>query len=233
MARPRLKYFVQCDEVKNDNGKFSAVGIFDTIFSFIFPASHKRFFLLAGFTGDPGTYNLDLQVTGPDGTVLGNTKGELKLENADHVCNVVFGFDNFPLPLEGKYTLSLFMDGDFVVEYPFTAKPPFPRQQRTPEEIAQLLQNPDVIRSANAEVQCNKCKSQYKFQLQLDPNAQVDDGFAPLPPGEAFICGQCSSQIPLVQVRRNLENIVGIPRQWLAPRGEAGQGQQPASGSGH
>lgn len=218
MARPKLKYFIQCDDVKNDNGKFSAIGMFDTIFSFIFPASHNKFYLLAGFTGDPGDHNLELQVSGPDGRVLGNTKGELKIENPDSVANVVFGFESFPLPAEGRYTLSLFMDGDYLVEHVFTAKPPFPRKERTPEEIQELLTQPDVIRSANADVQCQRCRAAYKFQLQLDPKATVDEGFSPLPPGNSFLCGKCGNEIPLGQVRGNLENIVGIPRQWLAPK---------------
>lgn len=218
MSRPKLKYFIQCDEVRNDGGKFSALGIFDTIFSFIFPASHKQFYLLSGFTGEPGEHKLELQVTGPDGQVLGNTKGDLKLEIPDNVANVVFAFDNFPLPAEGRYTLSLFMDGDFLVEHVFTARPPFPRRQRTRGEIDQLLAQPDVIRSANADVQCQHCRAAYKFQLQLDPAAPVDAGYSPLPPGSSFLCGQCGNEISLVQVRQNLENIVGIPRQWLAPK---------------
>jgi len=226
MSRPKLKYFLQCDEVRNDQGKFSAVGIFDTIFSFIFPANHKKFYLLAGFTGDPGEHNLELQVSGPDGRVLGNTKGELKLDSADHVANVIFGFENFPLPTEGRYTLSLFMDGDFLVEYPFTARPPFPRKERTPEEIAQLLERDDVIRSANADVECQRCRATYKFQVQLDPATPVGAGFSKLPPGASFLCGKCGNEIPLAQVRQNLENIVGIPRQWLAPKpgGSSGSG---------
>ena len=228
MSRPKLKYFLQCDEVRNDQGKFSAQGIFDTIFSFIFPANHKKFFLLAGFTGDPGEHKLELQVSGPDGRVLGNTRGELKLDSPDHVANVIFGFENFPLPSEGRYTLSLFLDGDFLVEYPFTARPPFPRKERSPEEIAELLSRPDVIRSANADVECARCRASYKFQLQLDPNAPVEDGFTRLPPGQSFLCGKCGNEITLAQVRQNLENIVGIPRQWLSPgSGNAGGGAAP------
>lgn len=232
MARPKLKYFIQCDEVKNDNGKFSALGLFDTIFSFIFPANHKKFFLLTGFTGEIATHQLELQVTGPDGSVLGTTKGEVKIENPDQVSNAVFAFENFPLPLEGKYTLSLFVDGDFLTEHFFTARPPFPRKKRTREEIVALLQQPDVIRSANADVACQRCKATYKFQLQLDPEAGVDEGFIKLPPGEIFLCGKCSNEISLKQVRENLENIVGIPRNWLAPQGSPeGAAQQPGENS--
>lgn len=231
MSRPKLKYFIQCDEVRNDNGKFSAYGIFDTIFSFIFPAKHKRFFLLAGFSGEPGEHKLELQVSGPDGQSLGNTTGDLKLDSADMVANVIFEFGSFPLPSEGRYTLSLFMDGDFLVEHFFTAKPPFPRRPRTREEIDSLLAQPDVIRSANADVECNRCKANYKFQLQLDPSATVDAGFAPLPPGQEFVCEKCGNEIPLGQVRQNLENIVGIPRKWLSPQGGVVGDQRPDGGS--
>lgn len=216
MARPKLKYFIQCDEVRNEDGKFSAYGIFDTIFSFIFPASHKRFFLLAGFSGEPGQHKLQLQLSGPGGQVLGNTSGELRLDSEDMVANVIFEFASLPLPSEGRYTLSLFMDGDFLVEHFFTAKPPFPRRERTRAEIDDLLGRPDVIRSANADVACSRCKSVHKFQLQLDPAAAVDAGFEPLPTGVTHRCSGCGNDIPLTQIRHNLENIVGIPRQWLS-----------------
>jgi hypothetical protein len=234
MARPKLKYIIQCDEVRIENGKFSAVGMFDNIYSFIFPAAHKKFFLLIGFTGEPGMHSLDMQVTGPGGESLGNTHGQLKIENRDQTVNTVFAFENFPLPAEGRYTLSLFIDGDFLLEDFFTARPPVPRREKTSDEISKLLEQPDVIHSANADVSCTKCRGIYKFQLKLDPTADVDEGFMKMPPGEAFTCGQCGNIVPLTQVRQNLENIVGIPRAWLSPQsaGEnAPQGQSPATNS--
>ncbi|MGI8905996.1 MAG: DUF6941 family protein [Candidatus Sumerlaeaceae bacterium] len=232
MAIPKLKYFLQCDEVRNEGGKFSALGMFDTIFSFIFPATHRRFFLLLGFVGAEGKYDVELQVTGPDGRNLGNTKGEINLEAADQVANVVFAFENFPLPLEGRYTLSVFLDGDFLTEQYFSARPPFPRRQRPADEIAQLLIQPDIIRSANADVQCDRCKAVYRFQQQLDPNAQVDAGFMKLPPGDIFLCAACGNRISLNQVRNNLENIVGIPKQWLTPQGQGEAATQPPPAPG-
>jgi hypothetical protein len=230
MPIPKLKYFIQCDEVRNEGGKFSAIGMFDTIFSFIFPATHRRFFLLLGFIGAEGKYDVELQVTGPDGRNLGNTKGEIALEAADQVANTVFAFENFPLPLEGRYTLSVFLDGDFLTEQYFSARPPFPRRQRTPEEISQLLNQPDIIRSANADVQCDRCKAVYRFQQQLDPAAAVDAGFMKMPPGDVFLCAACGNRISLVQVRNNLENIVGIPKQWLTPQGAPEPAAQPPQG---
>jgi hypothetical protein len=228
MSRPKLKYFIQCDEVRNDGGKFSALGIFDTVFSFIFPATHQKFFLLIGFTGNPGSYSLDLQVTGPGGESLGSTHGALKIESPEETANTVFAFEKFPLPSEGKYTLSLFVDGDFLIEDYLTARPPVPRRQRSTEEIARLLQQPDIIHSANADVSCTRCRAIYKFQLKLDPAAALDEGFMKMPPGEAFMCGQCGNTVPLNQVRQNLENIVGIPRAWISPPDNAAAASTPS-----
>jgi len=227
MPIPKLKYFIQCDEVRNDNGKYSAMGFFDTIFSFIFPATHRRFYLLLGFAGAEGKFEVELQVTAPDGRTLGNTKGEIALETLEHVANVVFAFENFPLPAEGKYTLSVFLDGDFLAEHYFTARPPFPRRRRSPEEIAALVQQPDIIKSANADVTCDNCRATYRFQVQLDPHAPIDPGFMQLPSGEIFFCGGCGNKIPLGQVRHNLENIIGIPRQWLSSHGPVPSTQPP------
>lgn len=217
MTLPRLKYFIQCDEVRNDNGKFSALGLFDTIFSFIFPAAHRRFFLMLGFTGGEGRYDIEVHITAPNGVTLAETKGLLQLASAHQVGNVIFAFENFPLPVEGVYTMSVFRDGDFCSEFQFIVRPPVERRERSPEEIAALLQSPDVIKSANADIGCERCGAKYRFQFQLDPATPPDPGFLRLPPGDFFMCGSCSNQVAIAQIRRNLENIVGIPRQWLEP----------------
>lgn len=230
MAVPKLKYFIQCDEVRNEGGKFSALGLFDTIFSLIFPATHRRFFLLLGFVGGEGEHEVELHITAPDGSALGQTKGQLQLASPDQVGNVVFAFENLPLPKEGRYTLSLFLDGDYCAEHHFSVRPPFARRQRAPEEIAALLEQPDIIKSANADVQCDKCRAVYRFQLQLDPAAPVESGFLRMPPGDFFACGGCGKHIPLTQVRQNLENIVGLSRQWLEQPGQQPPPPGPAGG---
>jgi hypothetical protein len=228
MALPKLKYFIQCDEIRNDNGKFSAVGIFDTIFSFIYPATHKRFYILLGFIGVEGQFGIEIQFSGPDGHQIAKANGEINATATDQVVNTVFSFENFPLPLEGRYTVSMFLDGDFFAEHHFRVQPPFQSRERTPEEIATLLQQPDIIKSANVDVGCDKCKTIYRFQVQLDSNAPIEQGFLHLPPGDEFACSVCGRRIPIAQVRRNMDNILGIPRQWL---GTAGGPQQAGGGA--
>lgn len=230
MQMPKLKYFIQCDQVHNDGGKLSALGIFDTIYALIFPASHKRFFLMLGFTGAEGTHKLQVQIAAPDASVLMEANGQIALAHPDQVANATFGIENMPLPGEGRYTVSVFLDGDFCAEYSFRVAAPVQPKDRTPEQIQDLLQREDIVKSANAEVGCERCRSVYKFQHHLDPEASPEPGFMGLPPGEFFVCGACGNRIPVAVMRRNLENIVGVPRQWLgAPPGA--QPQPPPGGT--
>jgi hypothetical protein len=230
MAMPKLKYFIQCDEVRNENNKLSAVGLFDTIHSFIFPATHKKFFLLMGFFAAEGKFDLELQFGAPDGNILARTKGDFELNDITQVANVVFAFEDFQLPAQGRYSVSIFLDGDFFAEHFFRAMPPFPKRQRTDEEIRALLNQPDIIKSANIDVPCSKCRTLYRFQHHLDPVAPAEAGFLRLPPGEFFVCSACGQKIELRQIRDNLENIVGIPRQWLGPApGQSGGSAVPGA----
>ncbi|MCX7718650.1 MAG: hypothetical protein N2111_09670 [Candidatus Sumerlaeaceae bacterium] len=215
---PRLKYFIQCDEVRHDGGKFSAIGIFDTIFAFVFPAVHRRFFLLLGFHGPAGQYDVELEFTDPTGRVAAKVSGQLGIPADGQTSNVVFNLEHFPLPCEGVYKITVFLDGDFLAEQEFRVQPPVPPRERTPEEIAILLTQPDIVKSANADVRCDRCQAVYRFQHLLDPNARPEAGFLPLPPGDIFKCAVCGRSLNLSQVRQSLSNIVGIPRQWLESR---------------
>ncbi len=226
MAIPRLKYFITCDEVKNEGGKFSAIGIFDTIFSFIYPATHQRFFVLIGCVGAAGRFGLELQFSDPEGRPFAKATGELVLPSDQQVGNAVFVFERFPLPVQGMYTISVFLDGDFFAEHHFRVHPPFPKRDRTSDEIATLLAQPNIIKSAHVDVACDQCKAVYRFQKHLDPNQPVDQGFLPVPPGEFFICAVCGKRLQVKQVRENLDNIVGIPQQWLGP-GSSPQAKPP------
>ncbi|MGB9691757.1 MAG: DUF6941 family protein [Candidatus Sumerlaeaceae bacterium] len=224
--RPHLKYFIQCDDVRNEQGKFSAVGIFDTIYSLFFPTNHPRFFVLIGFVGPKGTFPLEVHISAPDGHSIAEAKGKLQIGAPHQVANIVFCFENFPLIAPGQYTITLFLEGDFLAEFPFFARPPFETPKRTPEEVAALLERPDIVKSANADVQCPKCRSLYRFQHNLDPKAPVASGFLPLPPGDSFVCSVCATVIPIVQLRENLMRIVGVPESWL--KAHRGAPQPPA-----
>lgn len=218
MNRPRLKYFIPCDEVRNQQGKFSALGIFDSIFAFVFPATHRRFFLLLGFTGATGDYDVQALFSGPQDQELGKAEGRFRLDLPEQTANMVFCLENFPLPEQGAYRITVFLDGDYLSEHTFRVGPPGPRHERSQEEVAELLKRPDIVKTANADVRCEGCGAVYRFQSHLDPSAHAEPGFLLLPPGEAFVCSACNRSIPLAQVRASLDNLLGIPRQWLGPQ---------------
>lgn len=220
----KLKYFVQCDEVRTEQGKYSAVGIFDTIFALIYPTQHKQFMILMGFEGGEGKHTVRLAFTDPSGSPLAQADGEFSVASHQHVQNVVFNFENFPLPAEGEYGVAVILDGNEVASYSFRVRPPMERRERTREEIESLLRTPDIIKSVNVEVKCG-CGRAYKFQHNLDPNEPVAGGFLPLPPGDVFRCADCGAEQNLAQVRMNLDNLLGMPRGWL-------NAQQPAGGEG-
>ena len=212
---PKMKYFIQCDEVRNDNGKLAAIGIFDSIYALIYPAQHKRFFIMMGFVGGKEKHDLQVNIASPNGDMLAEVKGEVVFASSENVVNTVFAIDNMPLPVEGKYPISIFLDGDFFSEQYFLVQSPNSGVKRTPEQIAELLQREDILKTASVEMICEKCRANYRFQQDLDPSASPKQGFMRLPPGDYFNCGSCGNKIPIAQLRRNLENIVGIPQAWM------------------
>ena len=227
---PRLKYFIQCDEVRSDGGKLAAIGIFDSIYALIYPAAHKRFFIMMGFVGGEGDHELQVNLAAPNNATIAEVKGKIRFTSDVHVVNTVFAIENLPLPTEGRYTISVFLDGDFFNEQYFLVQAPNSGVQRTPEQIAELMTREDIVKNANVEVGCDRCRSVYRFQHNLDPKATPEPGFVTLPPGEFFTCGSCGNKIPIAQLRRNLENIVGIPRQWVQPQPqEDASGQDPGA----
>ncbi|MCX7020535.1 MAG: hypothetical protein NTY46_16400 [Candidatus Sumerlaeota bacterium] len=234
MGLPKLKYFIQCDEVRNEGGKCSAIGIFDVIYTVVFPATHRRFFILMGFAGtedeaggESAHAEIQVQFTAPNGNVIATATGKLVMPHTGQTTNVVFAFENFPIPMRGIYTITVFLDGDFYCEHTFRVQPPFPHREHTREDIAILLNQTDIIKSANVDVKCDRCGAVYRFQHHLDPNAQSEQGFLRLPPGEFFVCAVCGRELRIAQVRENMENIVGIPRQWLEAIPPAQQPPQP------
>lgn len=232
LQSPRLKYFIQCDEVRLDNGKFSAIGMFDTIFAFVFPTVHRRFFLLLGFRGPAGQYDVDLEFSDPMGRVAAKVSGQLSIPADGQTSNVVFNLEHFPLPSAGVYKITVFLDGDYLAEQEFRVQPPVPPRERTPEEISLLLTQPDIVKSANADIRCDRCQAVFRFQHLLDPSARPEPGFLPLPPGDVFHCPVCGRDLDVSQVRQSLSNIVGIPRQWLEGGGpglEHGGGAAPSA----
>ena len=210
---PRIKYLIQCDSVKQENGKYNALGIFDTIYSFVFPTVHEHFSLLLGVVdADPGKYDLLIYLYTPSEKQLAEIKGTFNITSKLQTLKYVINLDKCPLPEEGEYRISVMIQGDVVCEYKFRALSPVKRNRElTEEELKKVLNNEDYVQSANAAIECPQCHQRWQFQSNLDKKALPNKGFLPFPPGGRFHC-TCGKDMDLRATQHNIEQLLGLPK---------------------
>jgi hypothetical protein len=217
MSPPRLRYFLTCDGAQIQNGKVTAIGLFDTVVSAMYPAVHGSMAVVLGFEGQKAaTYALGLAILAPDGKELGRVDGpELVMTGHAGTVSQVLELRGLQFPTPGDYRIQVLLDGSpFSDQVLHICEPPRP-QIRTAEELEALLKTPDVITSATSELQCDKCKTVFRFQVHLDPSKPRDPGFLPPPPSKVFVCGTCGNRINSDGVAANLRRLLGLHRSWL------------------
>ncbi len=185
--------------------------MFDTILSVIFPATHLKFCFLLGFVNGSGDFDAELVITDPNQKTIATTRGAFQMRGDDSLANVIFVMEHFPLPDEGRYTVSLYLDGDFITDYHFFARSPA-TQPRSNDDLNRLLADPNIVKSATAQVSCGQCGAVYRFQHHLDPRQSLDEGHMALPAADSFRCGTCNNDIPLLLVKKNLQTLVVLPK---------------------
>jgi hypothetical protein len=86
-----------------------------------------------------------------------------------------------------------------------------------PEGVAleRALRRPEVLKSVRAHVVCNKCKTEYVFQINLDPAAERDEGVRNFPKSGVFTCGKCKT-------KHHLRDIEGQALAQLAESANSG-----------
>ena len=65
--KPRLIFTLLCDDVRQEmGGKFSLMGLFESISSHSFPALHYRFVIMNEWTGGKGEFSVKIRLLSPD-----------------------------------------------------------------------------------------------------------------------------------------------------------------------
>jgi len=213
---PKLKYFVQCDSVEKKDGKFSAIGIFDTIYSRIFPIQHEKFSLLLGFTDAvPGKYEVEMEIVSPSGQSICKTQGEFQATSTEQVINLIFNYEKFPLPEAGRYGITVYVQGDACGEYCFSATQPSEMQiLLTEEEKEKRIGDKTYVQTISIKINCHKCNNEFKLQLNLDKNKLPDAGYLPFPPGDVLSC-PCGEKIDLSTARKQFGSMLGMPHEMI------------------
>jgi hypothetical protein len=113
---PRLSYTLLCDDVRQElGGKFSLMGLFESIYANVFPAVHPRFAIVNELTGGKGEFNVKIKLLSPNKKeVLSESETKISLfgETQRHRDISVRFNSTFPTP--GTYWIETLVDGERI-----------------------------------------------------------------------------------------------------------------------
>ena len=124
-VKPVLVHTILCDDVRQEmGGKFSLMGLFETISAGSFPAVHPRFAIMNEWTGGRGEFTAKIRLLAPDRkTVISESEAKLTLFNeTQHHRDISVRF-NTTFPAPGTYWIEMLLDNEQ------TALVPLPVQQ--------------------------------------------------------------------------------------------------------
>ncbi len=122
--KPKLNYTLLCDDVRQEmGGKFSLMGLFESIYSNTFPALHPRFAIVNDWTGGKGEFVSRIRLLAPDQKqVLSESESTLNLFNeGQHHRDISIRFNStFNAP--GTYWIETLLDGERAGIMPFNVQ---------------------------------------------------------------------------------------------------------------
>ena len=129
--KPKLSYTLLCDDVRQElGGKFSLMGLFETIYAGSFPAIHPRFAIVNEWTGGKGEFVAKIRLLGPDKEqVLSESESKLVLysETQRHRDIAVRFNTTFPVP--GTYWVEILLDNERISLVPLAVQQAGQQQQ--------------------------------------------------------------------------------------------------------
>lgn len=123
--KPNLQFSVLCDDARReDNGKFILIGLFETINSPVFPATHHTLFVVNRWCKGMGDFTQKIRViSSMDKKVVFQTEEQaFKLEDIDRHHTLISRFNNLIFPTQGKYWVEVFLGQELMLNYPLLLK---------------------------------------------------------------------------------------------------------------
>jgi hypothetical protein len=120
--RPRLSYTILCDDVRQEmGGKFSLMGLFESIYANTFPAMHNRFAIVNEWTGGKGQFLARIRLLAPDQKqVLSESESRLTLFNENQRHRDISIRFNTTFPVPGTYWVEMLLDGERAGAFPLS-----------------------------------------------------------------------------------------------------------------
>ncbi len=114
--KPRLSYTLLCDDVRQElGGKFSLMGLFESIYANVFPAVHPRFAIVNEWTGGKGEFSVKVRLLSPDKKdVLSESESKINLFSETQRHRDISVRFNTTFPTPGTYWIEALVDGERV-----------------------------------------------------------------------------------------------------------------------
>jgi hypothetical protein len=121
-TKPRLTYTILCDDVRAElGGKYSLMGLFESIYSNSFPALHHRFAIVNEWTGGKGEFLVKIRLLSPDRKqILSESETRLNLYSETQRHRDISVRFNTTFSVPGTYWVETVMDDECVSIIPLT-----------------------------------------------------------------------------------------------------------------
>jgi len=120
--KPRLSYTILCDDVRQEmGGKFSLMGLFESIYANTFPAVHHRFAIVNEWTGGKGQFVAKIRLLAPDQLqVLSESQSTISLFNENQRHRDISIRFNTTFAVPGTYWVELLLDNERAGMFPLS-----------------------------------------------------------------------------------------------------------------
>ncbi len=114
--KPRLSYTLLCDDVRQElGGKFSLMGLFESIYANVFPAVHPRFAIVNEWTGGKGDFSIKIRLLSPNQKdVLSESETRISLFSETQRHRDISVRFNTAFPSPGTYWIETLLDGERI-----------------------------------------------------------------------------------------------------------------------
>ena len=115
-TKPRLNYTLLCDDVRQEmGGKFSLMGLFESIFSTTFPALHHRFAIINEWSGGKGEFRSRIRLLAPDQKqIISESETSINLYNESQRHREISMRFNTTFTVPGTYWVETLVDDERV-----------------------------------------------------------------------------------------------------------------------
>lgn len=119
-TKPALSYTIMCDDVRQElGGKFSLMGLFESISAHTFPAFHARFAIVNEWRGGRGDFAAKIRLLAPDQrTVLSESASRFSLFNEAQRHRDISIRLNSTFSVPGTYWIEMLLDDEQIALIP-------------------------------------------------------------------------------------------------------------------